>query len=451
MIKWLKILLTGFLVSCFYFPVTYSFLPFANTKNLMGAIGIVCMGIVLIRRQEFSFHRDLLILLLLSIFVSIASLLSININQTPDMTYVTYIRSAIIWLSGAFAVCCFIWLTHKRVDVPLIVNYLAWVCVFQCVMTLLIEFIPAVRLVVDANVAQGQDTLKDLGRMYGIGASLDVGGSRFAVVLVALAFLMEQNRKDRDRIPQFTLILAFIIITIVGNMIARTTLVGVIIGLAYIILMEIRNFGWHRFDEDYHSSLGSWLIILLVTIPLCVFFYNTSPQFQDMIRFGFEGFFSLAEEGHWSTDSTAKLETMFIWPDNLHTWIIGDGYFENQRNDPNYIGELSDRGFYMGTDVGYCRFIFYFGIVGLITISAVMIYAGIIALKAFPKQSHLFLLAILCNFIIWVKVSTDLFPFLALFAAYTFLVSDLELIREKDEREQRKDKKKKEATSPELR
>lgn len=451
MIKWLKILLTGFLVSCFYFPVTYSFLPFANTKNLMGAIGIVCMGIVLIRRQEFSFHRDLLILLLLSIFVSIASLLSININQTPDMTYVTYIRSAIIWLSGAFAVCCFIWLTHKRVDVPLIINYLAWVCVFQCVMTLLIEFIPAVRLVVDANVAQGQDTLKDLGRMYGIGASLDVGGSRFAVVLIALAFLMEQNRKDRDRIPQFTLILAFIIITVVGNMIARTTLVGVIIGLAYIILMEIRNFGWHRFDEDYHSSLGSWLIILLVTIPLCVFFYNTSPQFQDMIRFGFEGFFSLAEEGHWSTDSTAKLETMFIWPDNLHTWIIGDGYFENQRNDPNYIGELSDRGFYMGTDVGYCRFIFYFGVVGLITISAVMIYAGIIALKAFPKQSHLFLLAILCNFIIWVKVSTDLFPFLALFAAYTFLVSDLALIREKDEREQRKDKKKKEATNPELR
>ena len=41
MIKWLKILITGFLVSCFYFPVIYKFFPIANTKNLMAAFGLV--------------------------------------------------------------------------------------------------------------------------------------------------------------------------------------------------------------------------------------------------------------------------------------------------------------------------------------------------------------------------------------------------------------------------
>lgn len=435
MLKLLKILLTGFLVSCFYFPVLYTFLPFANTKNLMGALGLVCFLVILIRKREFTIPGDLVVLLLLAGFVSIASLLAINVNQTPDTTYVTYIRSAVIWLSGAFAVCCIIWLTHKRIDVPLVVNYLAWVCVCQCVISLLIEFIPAVRMFVDSNVQQGQDILQDMGRMYGIGASLDVGGSRFAAVLVGIAFLIVQNKKDREYIPQITLVFAFVFITVVGNMIARTTLVGAGVGLAYIGLSEIRNIGRSRYDEDYHSSLLSWMVILLIGVPICVLFYNTSPQFHDMVRFGFEGFFNFFEEGHWSTDSTARLETMYVWPDNLQTWLVGDGYFENQRNDPNYIGDATTRGFYMGTDVGYCRYIFYFGIIGLITISAVMIYAGVISIKNFPKYSHIFMLGVLCNFIIWLKVSTDLFPFLSLFVALSFLTLDFEFLKEKKEKE----------------
>ena len=90
----------------------------------------------------------------------------------------------------------------------------------------------------------------------------------------------------------------------------------------------------------------------------------------------------------------------------------------------------------MGTDVGYCRFIFYFGIIGLITISAVMIYAGFVAMETFPKYAHVFLLGVACNFIIWLKVSTDLFPFLSLFAALSFLTSDLEFIKNKDKEEE---------------
>jgi hypothetical protein len=431
MMKWLKILLTGIVVSLFYFPVTFTFFPVSNTKNLLGALGLVCMVVVLIKKEEFSLPRELLIFLLLSSFVSIASLLAININQTPDTTYVPYIRSAIIWLSSAFATCCIIYLTHKRIDVPLVVNYLAWVSVFQCAMALLIEFIPAVRMFVDANVQQGQALLQDMGRLYGIGASLDVAGSHFAAVLVALGFLMVQGKKERGNTPQLLLIIPFIIITIIGNMIARTTLVGVLVALAYVVLMELRNFGWQRYDKDYRSSLGSWIVALAILVPISVLFYNISPEFNKLMRFGFEGFFSYFEKGEWTTDSTAKLETMYVWPDNLKTWIVGDGYFANQRNDPNYIGTATVRGYYMGTDVGYCRFIFYFGIIGLITISAVMIYAGLIAIKAFPKSSHLFMMGVACNFIIWLKVSTDLLPFLALFATLAFLTSDVDFIRSK--------------------
>lgn len=436
MLKWLKILLAGFLVSCFYFPVKYSFIPISNTKNLMAAVGLVLVLVVLIKKQEFSFSRDLLVLLIFSAAVSLICLLAITYNQTPDTSYVTYIRSAIIWLSGAFAVCYFIWMVHKRVDVPLVVNYLAAVCVFQCVMAIWIEFSPAVRLFVDAHVQQGQDLLQDLGRLYGIGASLDVGGSRFAATLCAISFMLVQKPEDRGYTPQFLLVLAFIIITVLGNMIARTTLVGVGIGLAYLVLLELKNISMRRYDSDYRSSLPAWVLALALCLPVAVFFYNSSAQFHDLVRFGFEGFFSLVEEGHWSTDSTGKLESMVVWPDNLETWIIGDGYFENQRNDANYIGTATRQGYYMGTDIGYLRFIFYCGIFGLIAISAVMIEAGVIASKAFPKYAHVFMMGVLCNFVIWMKVSTDLFPFLSIFASLAFLSSDLEFLKRRDEDEE---------------
>ena len=431
MMKWLKIVLTGIIVSLFFFPVTFSFFPVSNTKNLLAAAGAVCLLFFLVRKKEFSFPKELLVLLFLATLVSLVALFSITYNQTPDTSYATYIRSAIIWLSGAFAVCCAVWYTHKRVDVPLLVNYLTAVCVFQCVMAMLIRFVPAVQMFVDSFVMQGQDLLKEMDRLYGVGASLDVGGSRFAVVLASIAFMMEQSKKSNGNTPQILLVLSFCIITVIGNMIARTTLVGVIIGLIYIMLMELRHMGWED-PTDYHSSWLSWLGVLVILIPTGIILFNSSPQFEELMRFGFEGFFSLFEEGEWQVDSNSKLESMIVWPEEFRTWVIGDGYFENQRNDRNYIGDATTEGFYMGTDIGYLRFIFYFGIIGLIAISAVMVYAGIISCKAFPAYMPLFLMAIVANFAVWLKVATDLFPFLSLFACVSFLYQELEILKLKE-------------------
>ena len=107
---------------------------------------------------------------------------------------------------------------------------------------------------------------------------------------------------------------------------------------------------------------------------------------------------------------------MYILPDNLKTWLIGDGYIENPTTiDPYYTGEVI-KGFYMGTDVGYLRFIFYFGIFGLLTFIAFFIAITKDCMKKFHTQSTLFLLFLAVNLIGWFKVSTDIFlvfaPFL---------------------------------------
>ena len=432
--KWLKYILVGILVSFYYFPITFTFLPFVNTKNAMGVVGLVCLLFVLVKKREFSIPKELFILLLLSGFVSIVALFSITYNQTPDITYVTYFRSACIWLSGAFAVCCVIWLVHGKISIPLITNYLAGVCVFQCVAALAIRFIPPVGALVDATVAQGQYLLKEMGRMYGIGASLDVGGSRFSAALIAIAVAIENNKQVSTRLLY---VLAFSIITVIGNIIARTTLVGVALGLGYIGAAEI----WHYFtfgrgssDPDRKkSSLGIWFAVLVFLVPLGFVIYQQSLEFQEMMRFGFEGFFSLAETGEWNVTSNTALQSMIVWPEELRTWIIGDGYFANQIYDENYIGDATTSGYYMGTDIGYLRYIFYFGIIGLIAISSVMIYACHIGIKGFPEYRTMILLALLAGFIVWLKVSTDLFPFYALVVGATFLHQDLEILSPEEE------------------
>ena len=132
------------------------------------------------------------------------------------------------------------------------------------------------------------------------------------------------------------------------------------------------------------------------------------------MRFGFEGFFSLAETGEWQSRSNDILLNMVVFPDNMKTWLIGDGYGANPSVDPYYIGP-DYHGFYMGTDIGYLRFLFYFGIFGLIALVSLICYAAGICIRRFQSYRTMFLLILAVNLIVWFKVSTDIFMVFALF------------------------------------
>ena len=147
--------------------------------------------------------------------------------------------------------------------------------------------------------------------------------------------------------------------------------------------------------------------------------YNLSlfinQQFHDNIRFAFEGFFSLAEKGYWETNTNNILKNMIIFPDNLKTWIIGDGYFDNPYwRDPYYVGSYA-LGYYMNTDIGYLRFIFYFGLIGLTTFILYFFKVARTCAERFSRYTSMFMLELAINMIVWLKVSTDIFLVFALF------------------------------------
>ena len=410
--KYLAILMTGVLTSFYFFPFEFAFLPGANTKMVMAGISLVVLGIQLAQKRNAVMNKDFFILSLLACFVSLAGLIAVSYNETYDYTYATYIISMWVWLGGAYlTICCMRWL-HQKVSPELIMQYLIGVCVSQCFLALLIDSFEPFKDFVNTYVASFDfvqfDQLNEGGRLYGIGASLDVSGLRFSAVLVMIAYLCMQKEARTDNLKIVVYLIAFCIIAIVGNMMARTTTMGV--GLSLIYWM----YAWYKDKEG--KRVWIWAAVIVgMTILVSSYLYHINQNFKEDIRFAFEGFFSLWEKGEWDVSSNDRLKNMFVFPDNTKTWLIGDGYIENPYfRDPYYTGPRYG-GYYMGTDVGYLRFIFYFGLIGLSFFLMFFGKATQICMRRFKGYGLLFLLILSVNLIGWIKVSTDIFLVFALF------------------------------------
>lgn len=412
MLKYLAILMTGVLTSFYFFPFEFAFLPGANTKMVMAGISLVVLGIQLAQKGNAVMNKDFFVISILACFVSLAGLIAVSYNETYDYTYATYIISMWVWLGGAYlTICCMRWV-HQKVSLELIMHYLIGICVAQCFLALLIDSYPVFKEFVNTYVAGFDwvqfDQLNRGGRLYGIGATLDVAGLRFSAVLVMIAYLCMQKETRTDNINIIVFLLAFCFIAIVGNMMARTTTMGVGISLLYW------TYAWYKNKES--KRVWMWLaVVITLTILVSIYLYYINDNFKKDIRFAFEGFFSLWEKGEWSVVSNDILMDMYVFPDNIKTWIVGDGYFDNPYyKDLYYLGPKWG-GYYMATDVGYLRFIFYFGLIGLSFFLMFFGKATQICMRRFKGYGLLFLMILSVNLIGWIKVSTDIFLVFALF------------------------------------
>lgn len=412
--KLFLIILNIILTSLFFFPFEFKALPGVNTKMMLAVAGLVLLALRLAKNRSGAVRKDLLWLTVLAGLVSLIGLISITLNGTQDTAYSTYIVSMAVWLSAAFTVVSSIRAVHGEISVTVVCRYLTAVCVIQCILAMVIDHNPSVKIFVDSIVEQGQEFLnhRNVQRLYGIGASLDVAGLRFSAVLFSIVFLLFEEEDGRY---DFLYLSAFCTIAVIGNIIARTTTVGLLVALAYMAFMLFAT-RRESLPNKKRRIFGKFILILALALPVIIYLSRHNAAFNKQMMFGFEGFYNLFGTGEWHTTSNEKLQSMIVFPESLKTWFIGDGYFSSPKTDLNYVGDLTE-GYYMGTDIGYLRFLFYFGVTGLIAFSAFMFEASKACMKHFPKEKVLFLFVLLIGFIVWLKVATDIFLFFALFLA----------------------------------
>lgn len=405
--KVVLIFLASIVLSMFFFPFNPPVLQGINTKLLLAGVSPFIIGWqAVIDRRLFSMPRELFVASIIALIFSMVGLFSVLYNETDDYAYAFYIVSMWVWLGAAYVACYFISRLHGYISFRLITNYLIGICVAQCILALVIEFVPTVKIFVDTYIDMGnKEFLNEINRLYGIGAALDTAGTRFACVLTIIAVALCHNEKIYlNKMTMSIYILSFLLISGIGAMIARTTTVGIVLALVYMLyeLGILKN----AIKQTTLNMWGFMLIFTTLLVMVTTVFYVTNAEVRELLRYGFEGFFNWVEKGTWETASTEKLQTMWVYPESLKTWLIGDGRFVDP-DDAKY--------FYMRTDVGYLRFIFYCGVVGLSVFSCFFVYLTYACKILYPKEKQTFLLLLLLVFIIWIKVSTDIFLVYALF------------------------------------
>ena len=414
--KFIKIAISIIFTSFYLFPFEFKFLPGINTKMAMAVIGGVILLLRLAQRKMADFDKDFGKIVAYGSLISLVAFVSYTYNNTIDYSFIRYPVSIFVWMGGAYCLCQWINKSHGYVSVELIGRYMIAVCAIQGRLALAIDRYPPLKYFVNSFLG-GEELFMSVveGRLYGIGCALDVAGGRFAAILTILAYLSTKKQTQSQPLWMVFYVVSALIIIVIGNMIGRTTTVGMVIAIAYWMIVSIK--------KDSERVFIKYLILsILVATPYVVHLYNTNIVMQDYLRFGFEGFFSLVEQGKWDVGSNNVLrEYMIVFPDNLKTWLIGDAYAMNPSEyDPLYIGPVF-KGFYMNTDIGYLRFIFYFGIIGCLTMILFIYKVATICIERYSQYRAMFIMLLIVNLIIWFKVTTDIFlifaPFLCVRAS----------------------------------
>lgn len=384
-------------VSFYLFPFMFTFLPTdtLNTKNLMAGFGFLAFVFDSIRKRSMKLSEPTLFAAMLAAIFSVWCLYSVTASNTYEMDYASYIMSFFIWMAGAYGVYALLGLVHEKVTLEILVRYLAAVGLFQCVIAVLIDNVGAVDSFVDRIMYVPGDYYRVNHRMYGLGAALDPAGIRFSVILIMIAHLFSTNANVRSNGTYQALLLgSYAVILVIGAVISRTTVIGGAMGIVYIIISLFRMRKGGFVTLRMVQAFFWFFIVLAVIIGVTIYLYRSSETFYGYVRFGFEGFFSWVETGEFTTGSTDVLETMWVWPGDLHTWIFGRGTYGVYENY---------------SDIGYVNFVFYCGLVGLVIFSIYFLYCHLVLNRKFNNFHIASWMLVALTFIVWLKVTSDIF------------------------------------------
>ena len=406
----IQILTIAVLVNCSYYSFNFAFWASGpNTKMILALFGLLWFLYDSWRGGKgVSIPRVLLGGAIFSILYSLVNLVAVEVNNTDDYSYANYITTFLVWVFSVYPAIRCIRIVHGEVTIPRIAYYLVGVTVFQCVTGLLNDNFPVMQSFTDSIVFTASEFYESIDRIRCFSVALDPAGVRFSLVLILIsAVVCTDTEVQKSRRIVFLLLLSYILISAIGNMVARTTSTGMAMGLV-LLLFRSNTLGF-RIRKEMVQTMATFSLLLVVFSVAGVILYNTSEYFRGQLMFAFEGFFNYFNKGEFTTGSTEVLQTMWRWPEDDKTWIIGSGWYG---------------GFIYSTDIGYCRLILYSGLIGFVTFALSFVYYAYYFARKYPRYVWLFASFLAMTFLVWIKVSTDILMIYAFFFWFTAEESD---------------------------
>ncbi|MBP8789838.1 MAG: hypothetical protein KBH01_00240 [Breznakibacter sp.] len=287
--------------------------------------------------------------LLIAIWTFICS----TINGTSDFFFVSQVKYNIFDL---FAIFSIILIGGTSLDYRQLLITIMLIVVVQCLIAVGNFLLPSFREILysiqlHSEIEEGMLSSTIEHRLVGFGASFFYAGIINGIAIIIIGFYLSNYSIQLKEM--LLIVISFGLILAIGTMMARTTLTGLTLVILFFFRRHIKIFEIRGLIYFFLSFIvfGFLVYVLLLFNP------KIFEGFYYVVQWAFEFLFNYLDGSGLETASTNQLKEMYVWPSTLKTFFIGDSYFMDPFDDTSY---------YMRTDVGYSRLIFFFGIPGLI-------------------------------------------------------------------------------------
>ncbi|MES2139006.1 MAG: hypothetical protein V4511_04820 [Bacteroidota bacterium] len=355
------------LMFLYIYSVQLKGIPFGlGTRIFIALLGLVAVLLffllsLLNGNKTLKIKENLFTILVLLGLIASISILSVLINGTSDFEFIKYMISIILILFACYFITSAIRGEHKDNSFSVLSDLIINVVLIQVILSLLMFLIPSFKITLNnIQLVSDFDKLKldeaaTLYRLSGFGAKFFGAGIVNGYALMLIAAQIKLGELSYKRVIYLSIV--FLIILVFGMMMARTTVIGALLAFIIVTFPSGLKIKLRLFQKKLFFMVSLVILPLVATIVLFFIFPKFADTLKSAFNFGFKIFLS-NDNGGGDTETLSQLKDMYIWPSSLRTYIIGDGYYTNPTPHPLY---------YMNTDVGYLRLIYYFGLIGMLS------------------------------------------------------------------------------------
>ncbi len=331
-----------FVLFCYCYNFGIYPIPRSIRSGLLITLALIFFQFVKDRKMLYVFPlRFGQLLLILMAFIGIAICYSLAGTYAPDFGFVNPLLYTPIFLLGAYLINS---IFYSHLDRYKLLEDIVFVCFIQSIIVMLMVAVPAigntVRFLIQNDLSNGPNLI-GAGQAFrgnGISGSLfwDFGLQQ-SLGLILIAWLMKARKFKTVYVFYYFAILISVFLT------SRTGLLGAAISLGIMAIGPSIGGSW-RFP-----ALRFWTTALIVFG--CITPFINWDAVSDITNFAFELFINFIETGEFTSTSTNHLTNDMLFIPPWDVMIFGEGGFF-----------MPSGSYYAGTDSGYLRHFYYWGI-----------------------------------------------------------------------------------------
>ncbi len=348
-------------VFLFIYNICFSFIPGTiRTRLIISVIGLLWFLKNKIPRPGVKIISGILACIFIAIIFSL-------INRYFDYWFFQYLVLNLLYVFGAFFIAKTL-VRNRNISINDFLNLiLVCILVHNIISLAALGISPLqtamyyVQKLSNLELVQGMMVSKT--RAVGLGdGNFFHGGAISGIGLILSLYLGKTGR-----ISSTKCILSFLIILVSGMFIARTT----ICGFAGLYLL------FNGPARDRRRLLSITLKLFIVGAAAMALFVVYASQYMNL-GWAFEFVFAYLEKGELETASSNQLLTMYVLPDTLTSLFIGDSRMLNP-----------DGSYYMHSDAGFIRHLFYWGVLGSLAYWLLQMYICKVAYEASGRDRNI--------------------------------------------------------------